>query len=98
VVYEDFTKLVLYFPALFFFDGLFILSSHAENDSSVLDGINTIYYLEHLLRRILVSTQSSRKIKSDVYDACLLLLSTMVEKGSTIAFFLREHLLSMRCC
>jgi len=98
VVYEDFTKLVLHFPALFFFDGLFILSSHAENDSSVLDGINTIYYLEHLLRRILVSTPSSRKIKSDVYDACSVLLSTMVEKASTSAFFLREHLLSTRYC
>jgi hypothetical protein len=98
IVYEDFTYLVLHFPSLFLSDGLFILSEHVKNDMDVLDGINTIYYLEHLLRRILISTSSSRKIKSHVYDACLLLLNAMVEKGSTIAFFLREHLLSIKRC
>jgi len=96
VVCEDFAKLVLYFPGLLFFDGLFILSSHVENDANVLDGTNTIYYLEHLLRRILISNQSLSKIKSHFYDACLVLLNAMVEKGSTIAFFLREHLLTVR--
>lgn len=98
VIYEDFAKLVLYFPGLFFFDGLFILSSHAKNEATVLDGINTIYYLEHLLRRILISKRSSNRIQAHFYDACLLLLNAMVEKGSTIAFFLREHLLTMRYC
>jgi hypothetical protein len=98
IVYEDFAQLVLYFPGLFLSDGLFILSEHAKNDMNVLDGINTIYYLEHLLRRVLISKRSSNKIKSHVYDACFLLLNAMVEKGSTIAFFLREHLLSIKRC
>lgn len=98
VIYEDFAKLVLYFPGLFFFDGLFILSSHAKNETTILDGINTIYYLEHLLRRILISNRSSNRTQAHFYDACLLLLNAMVEKGSTIAFFLREHLLSTRYC
>ena len=96
VIYEDFAKLVLYFPDLFFSDGLFVLSSHAKNDANILDGINTIYYLEHLLRKILISIRSSNRIQSHFYDACLLLLNAMVEKGSTIAFFLREHLLTIR--
>jgi len=98
VVYEDFAKLVLYFPGIFFSEGLFILSEHVKNNVNVLDGINTIYYLEHLLRRILISNRSSNKIKSHIHDACLLLLNAMVEKGSTIAFFLREHLLTVRVC
>jgi len=94
-IYQYFGRLVFLFPSMFLPDGLFILSSNCKKNSGVMSEI-TVFYLEHLLHMLLVPGTSTNQISRQCYDALLVLLNAMVDKGSTAGFYLRDHLLTLK--
>jgi hypothetical protein len=93
-VFEALTSLVYYFPTIFFYEGIKILSRLQKEESGkhLLSGINTSFYLERSIHRFLQSSQSGT-LARDMFESCFLLLNSIVETGSSRAYYLREHLI-----
>lgn len=96
-VFEALTKLMYYFPNLFFDQGIHILALHQKAESSLrlLSGVNTTFYLEGSIQRFLQHEQTG-SLPRKIHGSCLMLLNAVVETGSAQAYSLREHLIRSR--
>jgi len=97
-VYGALARFLYYFPGLFLPEGLEVLGNVLKNkpESKVLKGRNTVYFLERILQRLLIfDTEKIRKSRN-LCDIAQVLLDSMVESGSSSAYFLREHLMRLK--
>jgi hypothetical protein len=95
-VFEALSSLMYHFHELFYDEGIYILADKLSNDSALVPKqINTAYYLEMSIGRYLQIVNRgilSRKM----YNACIQLLTGVVETGSARAYYLRENLIRSR--
>ena len=98
LVFEAMSRFLYYFPQLFISEGLTILSEHQKNIGGIqlFSGTNTVFYMEQVLRRILLLDNATGHLSAKLHQACKILLDAMVETGSSTAYFLREHLVKIR--
>lgn len=96
-VFEGMCSLMYHFPKLFFDRGLLILSSfqYEEIEKNLLYRTNSIFYLEKSIHRYLMIDNTSL-LERNVHQACLKLLNQLVERASSEAYYLREHLIRSR--
>lgn len=96
-VFEAMSSLMYHFPKLFFDKGLLILSSFQseEIEKNLLYSPNSIFYLEKSIHRYLM-IDSASLLQRNVHQACLKLLNQLVERASSEAYYLREHLIRSR--
>ncbi len=96
-VFEAMSSLMYHFSKLFFDKGLLILSSFQseEIEKNLLYRPNSIFYLEKSIHRYLM-IDSTSLLQRNVHQACLKLLNQLVERASSEAYYLREHLIRSR--
>ena len=96
-VFEALTKLMFYFPSIFFNPGIHLLSTHQneEGGTRLFSGVNTSFYLERSIQRFLQIEQTG-SLPKRTYASCLILLNAIVETASPRAYYLREHLVKCR--
>jgi len=96
-VFEALAKLMYYFPSIFFESGIRILSKHQREECGIrlFSGVNTSFYLERSIQRFLQLDQTG-SLPKNMHDSCFTLLDSIVETGSSIAYYLREHLIRSR--
>lgn len=94
LVFEALCSLMYHFHALFFDKGIHILASEYRKNPCIL-GLqgNTAFCLEMSIAKYL---QLSDKLSVKMYEACLDLLTGIVETGSARAYYLRESLIRTR--
>jgi len=96
-VFEAMTSLMYHFPSIFFEPGIRILSRHQRElgGTSLLTGVNAKYYLERSVQRFLRIDETG-PLSGEMHQSCRVMLSAIVESGSSGAYFLREHLIHSR--
>jgi len=99
IVFEAMSCLLFYYPNLFMPKGFLILAIHQKRvgGTHLLGGVNTVFYLERVLQQLLVLRPSQHGFSKELRDASLILLNTMIETGSSSAYFLRDYLLHTGC-
>ena len=92
-VFEALASLMYYFPAIFFNEGIHILSKHQQQKGGtrLFSRRNTIFYLEVVIHRFLL--HHSGYLPKNVHESCLTLLNGIVETASSRAYYLREQLI-----
>ncbi|NTY90418.1 hypothetical protein [Pseudomonas putida] len=92
IVYESLCTLIYDFHELFFHEGIFVLAEEYKKNPKIMEMRgNTVFCLEISLARFL--RRSSRTLSRRLYQACLELLTGIVETGSARAYYLRELLI-----
>lgn len=96
-VFEAMASLMYHFPSIFFEPGIRTLSRHQRQlgGASLLTGVNTKYYLERSVQRFLRIDETG-PLSREMHQSCRVILSTIIESGSSGAYFLREHLIHSR--
>ena len=96
-VFEATTKLMYYFPSIFFDAGIHILSKYQkeEGGTRLLSEMNTAFYLERSIQRFLQLSQTG-PLSQKMHESCFILLDAIVETSSSRAYYLREHLIRSR--
>jgi len=94
-VFEAMSSLMFHFPEIFFESGLRILSKHQkELGGTQISSDNATFYLERCINRFLYGGTSP--ILKEQYQSGLVLLDSLVETGSSSAYYLREYLIRSR--
>ncbi len=98
IIFEAMSRFLFYFPNVFMPEGLRILIKHQNHvgGTRLLAGVNTVFYLERVLQRLLIRDQDQRSFPAKNRDEVLGLLTAMMETGSSTAYFLRERLLQIK--
>ncbi|MDD2335321.1 MAG: ATP-binding protein [Geobacteraceae bacterium] len=98
IIFEAMSRFLFYLPKVFMPKGLSILLKHQRDvgGTCLLAGVNTVYYLERVLQRLLIRDQNQASFSMKNRDEVLVLLSAIMETGSSTAYFLRERLLQMK--
>jgi energy-coupling factor transporter ATP-binding protein EcfA2 len=92
LVYESLCTLIYDFHDLFFDEGIFVLAKEYKKNQKILEMRgNTVFCLEMSLARFLRGP--NRTLGRKLYEACLDLLTGVVETGSARAYYLRESLI-----
>lgn len=96
-VFEAMSSLMYHFPGVFLDPGLLILAKHQQctGGTQLFSGVNTAFYLERSLQRFLL-IDNTGTMPDELYQACWILLDVLVEKASSEAYYLREHLIRSR--
>ena len=95
-VFEALASLMYQFHEVFFDKGIHLLASKfAGNSDLIAKQINTAYYLDMSIGRYL-QIENRGTLSRKMYNACLELLTGIVETGSARAYYLREHLIRSR--
>lgn len=95
LVFESLCTLMYHSHSLFFEKGIDILARAFKGGSGVLEsGANSAFCLEMSMAKYMQSSGS--KITRRRYEACLDLLTGIVETGSARAYYLRESLIRTR--
>lgn len=96
-VFEALTKLMFYFPSIFFERAIHILAKHQkqEGGTRLLSGVNTAFYLERSIQRFLQLVHTG-PLPRNMHESCLTLLDAVVETASSRAYYLREHVIHSR--
>lgn len=95
-VFEALCSLIYRYPKMFFADGIGIATEkYKENSRIIRMQINTAYYLEISLARYL-QVDIRGPLPRKMYQACLSILTGIVETGSARAYYLRDNLVSAR--
>lgn len=95
-VFEALSSLMYNFHELFFEDGIFILAEKFSADNAIISRqLNTAFYLEMSMARYL-QIENRAALTRSMYNACLGLLTGLVETGSARAYYLRENLIRTR--
>ena len=92
-VFEALASLMYYFPAIFFNEGIHILSKHQQQKGGtrLFSRRNTVFYLEVTIHRFLLN--HSGYLPKNIHESCLTLLNGIVETASSRAYYLREQLI-----
>lgn len=91
-VFEAMTRLMFYYPDLFFESGLRILSQHQNNaNNTQLLTENGRLYLEMCFNQFF--HEESVSMSKEQYHSCQLLLDALVNTGSSGAYYLREYMI-----
>lgn len=95
-VFEGMSSLMYNFPNVFLESGLMILSRYQKEvgGMKLFSGVNTAFYLEHSIQRFLLN--SNGPIPRELHMSCWVLLDAIIETASSVAYFLREHLIRSR--
>lgn len=96
-VFEALSRLMHYFPKIFFEQGIHILAQYQKKETGLrlLSGTNTTFYLEKTIQRFLQRDQTG-PLPRKMHASCLTLLNAVVDTGSAQAYSLREHLIRSR--
>jgi len=94
LVFESLCSLMYQFPDLFFDRGIHILAAEYRKNTSILTSQgNSAYCLEMAIAKLFKLTD---KLSLKMYEACLDLLTGIIETGSARAYYLRESLIRTR--
>lgn len=94
LVFESLCSLMYQFHELFFDKGIHVLAAEYRKSSNVLTPQgNAAYCLEVAIAKFF---QLTEKFNLKMYEACLDLLTGIVETGSARAYYLRESLIRTR--
>lgn len=77
-------------------DGILWLSDMLKNNGNLLDAkleINTIYYLENLVKKYVYKNREKLKKTVELKQKVLIILDFLINKGSVIGYMLRENVL-----
>lgn len=98
IVFDSMSRFLFYLPNVFMPKGLGILIKHQSDVGGIrlLEGVNTVFYLERVLQRLLLRDQKNISFSAKNRDGILNLLTAMMETGSSTAYFLRERLLQSK--
>lgn len=98
IIFEGMCRFLFYLPNVFMPRGLSVLLKHQSSigGTQLLSGVNTVYYLERILQRLLIRDQNQSSFSTQNRVEVLGLLSAMMETGSSTAYFFRERLLQMK--
>ncbi|MGJ7547022.1 hypothetical protein [Pseudomonas alloputida] len=92
LVFEALCTLIYDFHDLFFDQGIHVLAKEYKNNPRIINARgNTVFCLEMALFRFLQGPD--RRISRKLHEACLCLLTGVVETGSARAYYLRESLI-----
>jgi len=95
-VFEALASLMYQFHQVFFDKAIHILAAKFSNNPDIIaKQINTAYYLEMSIGRYL-QIENRGTLSRKMYNACIELLTGIVETGSARAYYLREHLIRSR--
>ncbi|MGY8873184.1 MAG: hypothetical protein ACKVJE_22390, partial [Pseudomonadales bacterium] len=95
-VFEALTSLMYHFHEVFFDQGVHILADKYSSRSDIITKqTNTAFYLEMSIGRYL-QIENRGTLSRNMYNACLQLLTGVIETGSARAYYLREHLIRSR--
>jgi len=96
-VFEALAKFMYYFQSIFFESGISILAKHQKENggSHLFSGVNTAFYLEVAIQRFL-QVENTGPLTRNMHQSCLILLDAIVERASSRAYYLREHLIRSR--
>lgn len=94
LVFESLCSLMYQFHELFFDKGIYVLAEEYKNNPGTLTPQgNAAYCLEMAIAKLF---QLADKLSPKMYEACLTLLTGIVETGSARAYYLRESLIRTR--
>ncbi|HQJ20456.1 MAG TPA: hypothetical protein PLQ61_04600 [Bacteroidales bacterium] len=77
-------------------DGVFWISNILERNQYLTNQkleVNTIYYIESFIRKYINNNQQKIKRTNELKEKVLLILNFLIDKGSVVAFMLRERVL-----
>ena len=77
-------------------DGILWISGILQEDNNLLHEeleINTIYYIENLVRRYILTNRREVRTKQKIKDEVLVILNFLIERGSVTGYLLRESIL-----
>ncbi|SHK15139.1 AVAST type 4 anti-phage nuclease Avs4 [Desulforamulus aeronauticus] len=77
-------------------DGIFWLSNMVEKNKNLLSEeleVNTIYYLENIVRKYVLTYRQRIKTTLHIKKAVISILNFLVERGSATGYLLRENIL-----
>ncbi len=95
-VFESMASLMYHFPIIFLESGLRILAKHQEETGGThLVSGNAAFYLERAIQRYLL-IDNTQPLSKEMHHNCWVLLDGIIETASSVAYYLREHL--MRSC
>lgn len=95
-VFEALSSLMYQFHEVFFEKGVHLLASKITTNSDlIVKQVNTAYYLEMSIGRYL-QIENRGDLSRKMYNACLVLLTGIVETGSARAYYFRERLIRSR--
>lgn len=95
LVFESLCSLMYHHHDLFFDKGIYILAKEFKQNPRILElQGNTAFCLEMSMAKYLQLSDS--KLSRKMYEACLALLTGIVETGSARAYYLRESLIRTR--
>lgn len=94
-VFEGLAALMYHFPSIFFEDGVHVLAFWQGTSQAPPIGGNSAFYVERAIQRYL-HVDHPGPISRRMYEACLTLLSKVVETASARAYYLREQLVRSR--
>lgn len=90
-VFQGLAGLMYHFPMSFLAEGLLVLADWQRHAGAPALTGNTTFYLELSLQRFL-RRDHSEPLPRAAFDACLLLLTKLVESASARSYYLREQL------
>lgn len=95
-IFKGLSALIYNFHDIFFHEGIYILAENLSADPQLISKQgDTAFYLEMMLGRYL-QFEERGMLSRKMYDACLFLLTSLVETGSARAYYLRENLVRSR--
>lgn len=95
LVFQSLCSLMYYDHDLFFDQGVYITSKELKQNPTILElQVDTAFFLEMSIAKHL--KLSDTKLSRKMYEACLGLLTGIVETGSARAYYLRESLIRTR--
>ena len=95
-VFEALASLMFHFPNIFFESGLPILAKHQKNIGGIqLISGNAAFYLERAIQRYLL-IDNTQPLSKETHQNCWVLLEGIIETASSVAYYLREHLMRSR--
>ena len=77
-------------------DGIAWLSEMIDNNKNLLVDeleVNTIYYIENLIRKFILSNRRKIKMTLQIKRQVVIILNFLVERGSATGYLLRENIL-----
>lgn len=95
-VFEALASLMFHFPNIFFEPGLCILAKHKDKigGTQLISG-NAAFYLERAIQRYLL-VDNVQPLSKATHQNCWILLDGIIETASSVAYYLREHLMRSR--
>lgn len=77
-------------------DGIAWLSGMIDKNRKLLSDeleVNTIYYIENLVRKYILSNRRKIKMTLQIKKQVIIILNFLVERGSATGYLLRENIL-----